>query len=614
MKKTFILSSFLILSFDLFAQAYKVQIDLTKAEGDKVPVEIMTPETDADEAEYHMAKIVPGTYSISDFGRFVVDFKAWDKKGNELEVKNTSTNKWTIKDAFNLTKITYWIEDSFDEFSGYGSNKIFEPGGMGIDAVNDVYVLNTFGFVGYIDGLKFNPYELTIKHKASIYGATSLKRISSDKTSDSFTAENFNFLADAPILYCVPDTVSKHIAGADILVSVYSPNKKLSASDVMDNIDELMEAQAEYLGGKLPIDRYAYLIHLFDEPPISNAWGALEHSYSSLFTLPEMDARSINQTIRDVASHEFFHIVTPLNIHSEQIQNFNYIAPEMSQHLWLYEGVTEYASHHVQVKYGLYDLDTFLDEIEDKMNARDEYNVDIPYTEFSKNILEPVNEARYGDVYSGGALIAMCLDLTIIKSTHGQKNLQFLMREMSKKYGPFKAFVDDELFEEIEKLTTAETGFFLRKHVGGTEPLPYKEILGWVGMNYSPEIKKMVATAGKFDLGVNENQEVFVSDIANINEFGKNLGYEKGDILVSWNGKKITLQNINNIFDKYYAKTKKDDKVKVVVKRDMDGELKEIKLKTKAILVESIEKHFIEVAENPSPEQASIREAWLGAK
>ena len=134
----------------------------------------------------------------------------------------------------------------------------------------------------------------------------------------------------------------------------------------MDNIDELMEAQAKYLGGTLPVDRYAYLIYLFDGPTISGAWGALEHSYSSLYTLPEMDPERISQTVRDVAAHEFFHIVTPLNIHSEEIHNFNYIEPEMSQHLWLYEGVTEYASQHVQVKYDLFDLEDFLFEMRNK--------------------------------------------------------------------------------------------------------------------------------------------------------------------------------------------------------------------------------------------------------
>ena len=54
----------------------------------------------------------------------------------------------------------------------------------------------------------------------------------------------------------------------------------------------------------------------------------------------------------DNAAHEFFHIVTPLSIHSEEIQYFDFNQPKMSEHLWLYEGSTEYHAHMVQEKYG----------------------------------------------------------------------------------------------------------------------------------------------------------------------------------------------------------------------------------------------------------------------
>jgi predicted metalloprotease with PDZ domain len=46
--------------------------------------------------------------------------------------------------------------------------------------------------------------------------------------------------------------------------------------------------------------------------------------------------------MKDVVSHEFFHIVTPLTIHSKEIHYFDYNSPKMSEHLWMYEGVTEY--------------------------------------------------------------------------------------------------------------------------------------------------------------------------------------------------------------------------------------------------------------------------------
>lgn len=613
--KSILVTILTAISFIVSSQEiYQVTIDLTKANEDKVPVEILVPAIESETIEYHMAKIVPGTYSISDFGRFVTDFKALDSVGNELAFKKSSTNRWVIDNAKRLSKITYWIEDSFDDFSGYGRNKIFEPGGMSIESDKDVYVINTFGFIGYLDGLKFQPYDLTIKHSEKTFGATSLKKTNSTPTSDTFNATNFNFLADAPIMYCEPDTVTKTIAGADILVSVYSPNNRLKASDVMDNIDDLMEAQAKYLGGQLPVDRYAYLIYLFDGQSISGAMGALEHSYSSLYTLPEMDPQRISQTVKDVAAHEFFHIVTPLNIHSEEIGDFNYIDPKMSQHLWMYEGVTEYASHHVQVKYGLYGVENFLSEMQGKMSQQDQYNVDIPYTEFSQNILEPKNERRYGDVYAGGALIAMCLDLTIIKSTNGEKDLQAVLRELSKQYGPNKSFKDSELFSEIEKITNADVKAFLDKHVGGDKPLPYEQVLGWAGIKYSPENNDMVITAGRFSPGLNDQDEIFVSSTDNLNSFGKSLGFKKGDVLLKWSGAEVTPDTFGQIIQDFYSNTEKGDKITLLVRRTVKGKTKEVKLKAKAELVKSTQKHSLELIQDPSEDQQFIKNVWLSVK
>lgn len=62
------------------------------------------------------------------------------------------------------------------------------------------------------------------------------------------------------------------------------------------------------------------LFYFNDVPTMSRSSGALEHSYSSMYVLPEMDSISLEQTIKDVAAHEFFHIVTPLNIHSYEVE------------------------------------------------------------------------------------------------------------------------------------------------------------------------------------------------------------------------------------------------------------------------------------------------------
>lgn len=616
MKNILTVFGVLLASVIVAQDTINVTIDLTQEKNDQVPVTIELPKITEESVEYHMAKIVPGTYSISDFGRFVTDFRAYDKKGKELTVEpmGVAQNIYKIDNAKKLRKITYWVHDTFDKAPRYTDNIVFEPGGTNIQADKDVFVMNTFGFVGYIDGMKFNPYEVSIKHKESIYGATSLKRKSATADTDVFTAENFNFLADAPIMYCEPDTVTRNIAGADIIVSVYSPNDKMSANDVMDNIYDLMEAQSKYLGGKLPVDRYAYLIYLMDFNSLSGAMGALEHSYSSLYTLPEGDPAQLAQTVRDVAAHEFFHIVTPLNIHSEEIHDFNYIDPEMSQHLWLYEGVTEYSSMHVQVKYDLYDREAFLGQVKEKLQVADQFPAEVSFTEMSERILEKEFEPMYSNVYYKGALIGMCLDLYLIKHSDGEKDLQWLMRELSKEYGMTQAFKDEELFDKIESLTYPEIGDFLRTYVSGKEGLPIVDVLSWAGVDYKAEEPKKVANLGGIRPGMNENQEIYIADISNMNEFGKAMGYEVGDVLLALNDKEITLSNIQSLFVEYQANTKEGDLVKVKVRRKVEDEEKEIELSANSVPEEIVDKHILSFNESPSDDQKKIRERWLSAE
>jgi predicted metalloprotease with PDZ domain len=71
-----------------------------------------------------------------------------------------------------------------------------------------------------------------------------------------------------------------------------------------------------------------------------------------------MPKEELVKSMMDVVSHEFFHIVTPLTIHSKEIQDFDYNDPKMSEHLWMYEGVTEYFANLFQINQGLIDEET----------------------------------------------------------------------------------------------------------------------------------------------------------------------------------------------------------------------------------------------------------------
>jgi predicted metalloprotease with PDZ domain len=117
-----------------------------------------------------------------------------------------------------------------------------------------------------------------------------------------------------------------------------------------------MSAALEKFFNGLPVLSYQFLYY-FEDPEKGpkgkgdGGYGALEHSYSSLYFLPETALEpNLHSMVNEVSSHEFLHILTPLNLHSEEIENFDFVNPKMSQHLWLYEGVTEYFAHLVQLQ------------------------------------------------------------------------------------------------------------------------------------------------------------------------------------------------------------------------------------------------------------------------
>lgn len=588
---------------------YQYSVDLTKVENDKLEVTLINPKISTDEITFRLPKTVPGTYSTDDYGRYLSDFKAFDSKGNQLTTNKLDVNSYTIKDAKKLHKISYKIDDTWDSPEIKGT-KIFEPTGSDIVAGKE-FSINTHCFFGYFDGMKQVPYQVTFTKPDGFYGATSMVAKSSTATTDVFEMNNYMDLVDAPILYTQPDTTVLKIGGADILVSVFSPNKKATSKEIAANINTLLEAQKEYLGGKLPIKKYAFLIVLSDNPNLTS-YGALEHSYSSFYYLPEGTSQALSQTVKDVASHEFFHIVTPLNIHSEEIGNFDYNDPKMSKHLWMYEGLTEYAAGHMQAKYNLITLPKYLDMLRQKISTMKSMKDNLPFTEMSANVLDKYKN-QYMNVYNKGALIGLCLDIKLRQLSDGKYGTQNLMQDLSKTYGKTVSFKDDELFDKITSLTYPEIRQFFATYVEGKEPLPLTDILQSVGIEYVAEATTKQASLGGIAIGFNQaTNRLKVANIDKVNDFGKAMGYKANDELISINGKAMDMMSVQSVMNEYSANTKEGEMVTVeVARKNAEGKEEVVKLSAPAILVEAKQRNVLKLAENPTAEQLKLRNAWL---
>lgn len=583
---------------------YQLMMDLTKVKDDKLVVEIITPKITENEVVYCMPKIVPGTYSIYDFGRFLSDFKAYNAQGELLTVEVIDENRWKIKNAKDLYKITYWVEDSYDTNK---NNFIFEPAGTNIEE-NTNFVLNTHGFFGYIDGMKRNDYELNITKPEGFFGATSMQNKSELANVDKFVVDDYMQLADAPIMYAKPDTTIIQVGGAEILISVYSGKKKLTSKFVAEQITPILNAQKDYLGGKLPVSRYAFIIYLFQGFSGSGSMGALEHSYSSLYYLPEIEPDELAQFIKDVAAHEFFHIVTPLSIHSQEIHDFDFINPQMSKHLWMYEGCIEYFAGHVQVKHGLMSQENYFNVILGKINEAKGYKDRLPFTVMSKGCLHE-HKSQYQNVYAKGALIGMCLDIKLRQLSGGSYGIQQLILDLAKQYGKDKPFNDEELFDRIIEVSKQpELRKFFTDYVEGENPLPLKEIFKSVGLKYDVTEKVPSLSLG-MQLSFDESTGYFTID--EIDETNAKVGIQKGDFVVAINKDKVTQQNYRDVFDRVKKSGKEGEKYTIVVERLENGKRKEKKVKATLVTINEYNYLPLVIDENATPAQVKLRDSWL---
>ncbi|MGA9637383.1 peptidase M61 [Flavobacterium sp.] len=586
----------------------QVQINLKDIKDDKVMVTITPPRIGTDEIIYSLPKIVPGTYSIDNFGQFIDDLKAYDKKGNLLTTIKIDENSWSIKNAKTLAKITYWVNDTFDieKGTGFGGDDVFSPTGSNIIADENI-LLNMHCFVGYFNNSMENPYKVQVLHPANLWGATSMTDIDPSNTNDLFYTSKYAELVENPVMYSKPDFTTFTVDGMEIQISVYSPTGKITAESITSGMKTTMTAQKKFLGNINTTKKYSVLLYLSDiKKNDARGFGALEHPTSTTVVFPEaMSTEELTEQMKDVVSHEFFHIVTPLTIHSKEIQYFDYNNPKMSQHLWMYEGVTEYFANLFQINQGLITEEEFYSRIAEKVGHAKTLNDTISFTTMSANVLQSPYKEQYLNVYEKGALIGMCIDIIIRDKSDGERGILDLMKKLSHEYGITKPFNDNELFDKITKLTYPEVGEFLKTYVSGTTSISYDTYLSKVGVLQSTEKKAapiFLKGQSPYINIIPQTKEVIILPKIELNAFFTELGLKGEDIIISINAISYNLDNIYDLLNES-QNWKENDTITLKIKRS--GKEQIIKGKVK------LPYEDIETYKATDITKENLKNAWL---
>ncbi|WP_254080751.1 M61 family metallopeptidase [Elizabethkingia anophelis] len=554
------------------SQVIKTNIDLVNIKDDKVPVTIEFPKMKSSDVKFHFPKTVPGTYSVDDYGRFIEGIKFFDSKGRELLYTKVNDNTYSLKNARDLTKVTYLVNDSFDEEMDTSKHKaVFSPSGTDIED-NKVHLINTHGFIGYIDKMQDVPYKLVVQKPADFYGTTALVDQDKSDTTDTYLLANYAKVTDSPLMYARPNFITFNAGGMDLVLGVYSPTGKYKAEDFKENLEKMVVAQKRFLGDMNTNKKYAIMLYLAGkDSPIIKGFGALEHHESTSVVLSElMPKDDIDKSLTDIVSHEFFHTVNPLKTHSEEIHYFDYADPKMSQHLWMYEGGTEYFANLFQIQEGLIDKNDFLTRINQKIAGSKRYKDTLPFTVMSKNILQNEYKDQYLNVYEKGTLLTMCLDIELRELSKGEMGYRDMIRKLSQRFGENKPFKDDKLIDELVIVTGyPQVRDFYNKYIAGNEPTPYEKYLNKVGVEVVKTEKPIFwltknpnSTTSYND---KDNTFTFTPD-AEVSPFGKSIGFKTTDEFLAVNEKTIDVSKMTD-FINYMSSIKEGEDVTITVLR-----------------------------------------------
>jgi predicted metalloprotease with PDZ domain len=525
---------------------YHINLNLQQAANDRLKVVVNTPPVQENQVTYVMPSVIPGSYSKKDYGRFVSGFKAFDKNGKTLKVKTNGPNLFVIDGARQLARLEYSVDDTWDVKQD--DSFIFQPGGTNFDAGRS-FLLNHYGLYGYLEGYKMVPYEVQVTKPAELFGATALDVRRASATEDVFTAPSYVTLSDGPILYARPDTTSFSTGGARISVAVISESGLVKAADVSQMLRPMSEALAKFFG-QMPVPRYQFLFYFpASGSPLSSKdgrYGAMEHSYSSVYFLPEISSpERLKSMVVEVSSHEFLHMLAPLNIHSREIGEFDFRAPQMSQHLWLYEGVTEYVAQLVQLQGGLISEDEFRQTMRGKIRDAQKYPEGVSFTEMSRRILEKPYDDMYENVYKKGALIGLLLDIRMQELSQGRQTLRDVLLALRQKYGPTRSFEDKDLIPEVVALTNPQLQDFFDRYVTGKEPLPLAEYMGKIGWDYVPKATVKIRAFGQLGFKYDEAKKEFRT--TEVQPETNAFGLRNNDVILAVNGQTLTMDNAEQL-------------------------------------------------------------------
>lgn len=537
-----------------------------------------------DTHEFKMPVWTPGYYLIMDYAKNVINFTAKDASGRQLQCERSSKNGWTIKTG----KAASIVVD-YDVFAYSRS-------------VADSYLDDVQGFISPTGIFVYHDGQIKHSAKVKIIPFNGWSKITTgldplSNEPNTYIASDFDVLYDSPILVGNQEVISFNVKGIPHEFAG-SYLGQVDKEALVTYLTKMIESSAAIMG-EIPYKHYSFIA-------IGPGGGGLEHLNSQAITLSpsSLSSPAAIKRMQSFIAHEYFHHFNVKRIRPFVLGPFDYDRENLTNMLWVSEGITVFYEAVVLYRAGLITQEEYFNHFRTNIaryenvpghlfQSATESSYDTWLQFFSRN---PNSSNTTISYYDKGAALGILLDFKIRFETKNAKSLDDVMRFIYNKYykEEGRGFTDKEFRDVCEK--TAGTSLQeIFEYAASTKEIDYRKYFALAGLNIDVDPKEVPGAA--FGASVQDQNGTLTVSSVEWNTPAYNSTLSLQDEIIAVGDTRVNSRNFKETINSY----KPGDKIKLLTARR--GKLSEIEM----TLEKKTEKSFrIAPMENLTPLQSSI--------
>ncbi len=589
-----------IFSISLAGQTNTYKISFENAVHHEASIEATFQELESDTLALRMSRTSPGRYALHEFAKNVYNFKAYDSKGNSLEVLRPDPYQWLVVGHDGSVSFSYTL------FANRGDGTYSQ--------IDETHAhLNIPATFMFSPSLSKRNIEVKFQTREDLNWkiATQLPLVS----GTTYKAPDLFYFMDSPVEISDFGLREFEVTSANqktykIQLALHHNGSEEELDTYFESVKKIVLAEQEVYG-ELPDFDYGKYVFLACYVPNASGDG-MEHRNSTILTSRRSLAEGGMERNIGTVSHEFFHAWNVERIRPRSLEPFDFTEANMSGELWFAEGFTSYYTGLILCRAGIRTPEQYVEGLSGTFNyvwnspGRRFFNpiemsYQAPFVDAATSV-DPVNRNNtFISYYSYGSVLGLALDLSLrAKGLNLDDYMKKLWHEFGKNEKPYSI---TDLHNALNSYAGKAFGDrFFNDYIYNSKMPDYVALFQSVGVVLKQDLS--VPYFGAF-VSVEDEAKAIIQRNTTLGGPAYEAGLDKKDIIKSINGALIKKdQNFADLIKQF----KVGDQIEVIFTRYEEERTTNLKLgENERYQIELQEKEGSKISEK----QKQSRRAWL---